>query len=139
MLSTMRGRVAVLVVALGMIGVACGSDDGGSDEGASSTTTTAAVEAAAAGIDPARAQALVETLAADDLEGRDNQTPGSEATQAYLVEGRNRVRVHEPSGEPPPGHFQGVAPTLEDAYLVLMRLGALPGHEPLGAAAAGAR
>ncbi len=86
MLSTMRGRVAVLVVALGMIGVACGSDDGGSDEGASSTTTTAAVEAAAAGIDPARAQALVETLAADDLEGRDNQTPGSEASQAYLVD-----------------------------------------------------
>jgi ABC-2 type transport system ATP-binding protein len=41
-------------------------------------------------------------------------------TQAYLVEGRNRVRVHEPDGSPPEG-FVAVAPTLEDAYLVLMR------------------
>ena len=41
-------------------------------------------------------------------------------TQAYLVEGRNRVRVHEPGGPPPEG-FTPVAPTLEDAYLVLMR------------------
>ncbi len=41
-------------------------------------------------------------------------------TQAYLVEGRNRVRVHEPDGEPRPG-FVRVAPTLEDAYLVLMK------------------
>jgi ABC-type multidrug transport system ATPase subunit len=40
--------------------------------------------------------------------------------QAYLVEGRNRVRVHEPEGTPPAG-FIPVAPTLEDAYLVLMR------------------
>jgi ABC-2 type transport system ATP-binding protein len=41
-------------------------------------------------------------------------------TQAYLVEGKNRVRVYEPDGAPPPG-FAPVAPTLEDAYLVLMR------------------
>ena len=41
-------------------------------------------------------------------------------TQAYLVEGRNRVRVHEPGGSPPPG-FVAVTPTLEDAYLVLIR------------------
>jgi ABC-type multidrug transport system ATPase subunit len=41
-------------------------------------------------------------------------------TQAYLVEGSNRVRVYEPLGAPPPG-FNPVAPTLEDAYLVLMR------------------
>jgi len=41
-------------------------------------------------------------------------------TQAYLVEGRNRVRVHEPAGEPPEG-FSPVTPTLEDAYLVRMR------------------
>jgi ABC-type multidrug transport system ATPase subunit len=40
--------------------------------------------------------------------------------QAYLVEGRNRVRVYEPEGTPPPG-FVPVPPTLEDAYLVLMR------------------
>jgi hypothetical protein len=37
-----------------------------------------------------------------------------------LVEGKNRVRVCEAGGEPPPG-FVPVAPTLEDAYLLMMR------------------
>ncbi|HST00581.1 MAG TPA: ABC transporter ATP-binding protein [Usitatibacter sp.] len=41
-------------------------------------------------------------------------------TQAILVEGRHRVRVYEPGGEVPIG-FEPVTPTLEDAYLVLMR------------------
>jgi len=41
-------------------------------------------------------------------------------TQAILVEGQNRVRVHVPEGRPPAG-FQAVPATLEDAYLVLMR------------------
>jgi ABC-2 type transport system ATP-binding protein len=41
-------------------------------------------------------------------------------TQAYLVEGHNRVRVYDPEGDPPLG-FQPVTPTLEDAYLVLMQ------------------
>jgi ABC-type multidrug transport system ATPase subunit len=41
-------------------------------------------------------------------------------TQAILVEGRHRVRVHEPAGAPPSG-FERVTPTLEDAYLLLMR------------------
>jgi ABC-2 type transport system ATP-binding protein len=49
-------------------------------------------------------------------------------TQAYLVEGRNRVRVYEPEGDPP-GGFVPVAATLEDAYLLLMK-GRLPGFEP---------
>jgi ABC-type multidrug transport system ATPase subunit len=43
-------------------------------------------------------------------------------TQAVLVEGRHRVRVHAPQGDAPAG-FESVAPTLEDAYLVLMREG----------------
>jgi ABC-type multidrug transport system ATPase subunit len=43
-------------------------------------------------------------------------------TQAILVEGRNRVRIHEPNGEPPAG-FEPVPPTLEDAYFVLMKSG----------------
>jgi ABC-2 type transport system ATP-binding protein len=42
-------------------------------------------------------------------------------TQAHLVEGRNRVRLHLLQGVPPAG-FTPVAPTLEDAYLVLIRL-----------------
>ena len=41
-------------------------------------------------------------------------------TQAVLVEGKNRVRVYETNGDPPAG-FVPVAPTLEDAYLVMMR------------------
>jgi ABC-2 type transport system ATP-binding protein len=47
-------------------------------------------------------------------------------TQAYLVEGHNRVRVYQPEGDPPPG-FSPVSPTLEDAYLVLIKSGVLPG------------
>jgi ABC-2 type transport system ATP-binding protein len=49
-------------------------------------------------------------------------------TQTLLVEGRHRVRLYEPDGTPPPG-FERVDPSLEDAYLVLMRLGELPGAE----------
>jgi ABC-type multidrug transport system ATPase subunit len=41
-------------------------------------------------------------------------------TKSYLVEGRNRVRLFEPDGDPPPG-FVPVAATLEDFYLVLTR------------------
>ncbi len=55
-----------------------------------------------------------------------------QVTQAILVEGRHRVRVHEPHGDAPTG-FERVAPTLEDAYLVLMRTGtgtASPGQVP---------
>ncbi|TMQ60201.1 MAG: ATP-binding cassette domain-containing protein [Candidatus Eisenbacteria bacterium] len=59
-------------------------------------------------------------------------------TQALLVEGRNRARIYDPSEAPPDG-FIPAPVTLEDAYLVLMRLGALPargngsaGRPPLG-------
>jgi ABC-type multidrug transport system ATPase subunit len=45
-----------------------------------------------------------------------------QVTQAILVEGRNRMRVYEPNGSPPAG-FEPVAPTLEDAYLVMVRSG----------------
>jgi hypothetical protein len=49
-------------------------------------------------------------------------------TQTLLVEGRHRVRLYEPDGGPPAG-FEPAEPSLEDAYLVLMRLGELPGAE----------
>jgi ABC-type multidrug transport system ATPase subunit len=45
---------------------------------------------------------------------------GRSVTQALLVEGKNRVRVHEITGNPPPGFIE-VEPSLEDAYLVMMR------------------
>jgi len=41
-------------------------------------------------------------------------------TQAVLVEGRNRVRIHLTDGEPPEG-FSRAEPTLEDAYLLYTR------------------
>jgi ABC-2 type transport system ATP-binding protein len=44
-------------------------------------------------------------------------------TSAILVEGKNRVRIHEPAGLAPAG-FAPVTATLEDAYLVMMRAGA---------------
>jgi hypothetical protein len=45
-------------------------------------------------------------------------------TQAILVEGRTRVRVHAPAGDAPAG-FEPVPPTLEDAYMVFMQEGRL--------------
>ncbi len=53
-----------------------------------------------------------------------------QVTQAILVEGRNRMRVYEPNGSPPAG-FEQAAPTLEDAYLVMVRSGnGLAGGRP---------
>ena len=49
-------------------------------------------------------------------------------TQVLLVEGRHRVRLYDPERRPPAG-FHAVEPSLEDAYLVLMQLGELPGLE----------
>jgi ABC-type multidrug transport system ATPase subunit len=46
-------------------------------------------------------------------------------TQAVLVEGQHRVRIYEPSGQPPVG-FDAVPATLEDAYLLLMQDAAAP-------------
>jgi len=91
-MNTTWRKGAALVVALVLIGAACGSDDGGGDDTgeestpAEDTTTTTTEAESASGVDPARAQAVVEALADDSLEGRDNQTAGSEAAQAYLVE-----------------------------------------------------
>ena len=53
-------------------------------------------------------------------------------TQALLVEGKNKARIYDPSGAPPEG-FVPAPVTLEDAYLVLMRLGALPARGKRGA------
>ena len=48
-----------------------------------------------------------------------------QVTQAVLVEGKNRVRIFEPGGQPPAG-FEPVPATLEDAYLLLMQDARLP-------------
>lgn len=67
------------------------------------------------------------TISADQYHGL-LADPDRCVTQAYLVEGRNRVRVYQPEGDPPDG-FVEVAPTLEDAYLVAIKTGRLDGLE----------
>jgi len=47
-------------------------------------------------------------------------------TQSIISEGKHRLRIYEPEGDPPAG-FSEVPPTLEDAYLVMMRTSGLPG------------
>lgn len=44
---------------------------------------------------------------------------GYRVTQAILVEGENRLRIHVPDRRPPQG-FTAVEPTLEDAYMTLV-------------------
>jgi ABC-2 type transport system ATP-binding protein len=58
---------------------------------------------------------------------------GLQVIQAVLVEGENRVRIHVPQGEPPPG-FQPAGATLEDAYLLRMQDAAAAGSEASRAA-----
>ena len=48
-------------------------------------------------------------------------------TQVLLVEGQHRARLYDPTGAPPAG-FEKIPVSLEDSYLVLMQLGALPGR-----------
>ncbi len=48
-------------------------------------------------------------------------------TQALLIEGQNLVRIHEPDGDAPE-RFEPATPTLEDAYLLMMRNGAMGGR-----------
>ncbi len=75
-------------------------------------------------------EGVVEPAALPELRAR------LHVTQELLVEGRHRVRVYATNGDAPAG-FEPATATLEDAYLVLMRAGALPGLEAPAAAAAG--
>jgi len=73
---------------------------------------------------PAEARALIHGRifqgTAETRERLLELTASRRVTQAILVEGKNQVRVYEPSGRPPEG-FVAVEPNLEDAYFVLMR------------------
>jgi hypothetical protein len=93
----------VLVLAASAGG--CSDDDGGAvdepttttaasddDGGVDGSTTSTVTEDAEDGY-----EATVAALADDAMEGRDNQTPGSETAQAYLVEALGGI------GEPIPG------------------------------------
>lgn len=56
-------------------------------------------------------------------------------TASFLVEGRNRVRVHAPHGNAPAG-YEPVTPNLEDAYMVAMQSeGTVPGATLAGVGA----
>jgi ABC-type multidrug transport system ATPase subunit len=65
---------------------------------------------------------LVGTVYEGDVEGHalEDLRRTHRVTQAVLVEGRNRVRIHAPDGQVPTG-FEPVTGTLEDAYLLLMQ------------------
>jgi ABC-2 type transport system ATP-binding protein len=67
-------------------------------------------------------ESLVGTIYEGDVEGTAlaSVQQSHRVTQAILVEGRNRVRIHAPNGNVPAG-FEPVAGTLEDAYLLLMQ------------------
>ncbi len=67
--------------------------------------------------------ALAGTIFEGDMETRDLAAFRERftVTQAVLTEGTNRVRVYQPNQTPPAPGFVSVAPTLEDAYLAVMR------------------
>ena len=87
----MRGhRLWVVALAALVLAGACSGDDGDTaSDGTTATTpstTTTPTTTTAPGADPERYRSLVEELSADELEGRDNQTPGSTAAQELLTE-----------------------------------------------------
>ena len=63
---------------------------------------------------------MVGTIYEGDVGDRARRRRRRIGSQAILVEGRNRVRIHAPGGNVPAG-FEPVAGTLEDAYLLLMQ------------------
>ncbi|MBK8004265.1 MAG: ATP-binding cassette domain-containing protein [Gemmatimonadetes bacterium] len=72
---------------------------------------------------PAEARAGLEGTMYEGTVGRDALEAlarTATVTQAHLVEGVNRVRLHLRDGAPPAG-FVPAAPTLEDAYLLQMQ------------------
>jgi len=71
---------AALAAALALVLTACSSDDGDAADEASAATTTTAGD-----VNGFDVRAFVETLAADDFEGRDNETPGSAAAREFLI------------------------------------------------------
>lgn len=102
----MRARLVALVAVSALVAALTGcSDDGGdaADEPSSRTSaseatgTTAPSTTAPAEEEAPAYEAVLAALADDAMEGRDNQTPGSEAAQALLV------AELESLGEPVPG------------------------------------
>ena len=73
---------------------------------------------------PAAQQAMAGKIYEGRVEREDLQALEADATvlQALLLEGASRVRIYSGDGEVPEG-FAPVEPTLEDAYLALMRTG----------------
>lgn len=72
---------------------------------------------------PSEARARLEGAVYESTVSADELQPLAEkycVTQAILFEGRNRVRIFDPEGQPPEG-FSPALPTMEDAYFMLMR------------------
>jgi hypothetical protein len=116
---------AVALAGLVLAGACSGDDEDAGDEPA---TTEEATTTTVAGADPERYRSVVEQLASDVFEGRDNQSPGSTAAQAFLT--GHLDDVTEPLPDAPDGYaweFEagtnliGLIPggDLADEYLVL--------------------
>jgi len=94
-----------LALAGGLAGCSSDDDDGGSD---GSIDAAATDDSVAAGDDvddveagsPSAQQAMVEALAADELEGRDDGTPGSEAAQDLITEQLEQIAEPVPDADP---------------------------------------
>jgi hypothetical protein len=115
----MRGKLWILALVGVLLVGACSSDDGGDDE-SSSDTTEAPASTTTTVVDDGFTREVVEALSADDLEGRDNLSPGSTASQEYLVE-----RLAETT-EPLPGAPDGYAWAFDAGTNLI---GLIPGGE----------
>lgn len=127
-----RPGSALVLLGIGvlLLGTAssCGSG-GGSKALPSAEEWHASARAAAAGIDVARLQADLATLADDAMEGRDNLTPGGARARQWLVDRMTAIGL-EPMGTDGyaqafaegvnlVGRIAGRDPTLADEYVIV--------------------
>lgn len=114
----MRGKIVILALVGALAAGACSSDDGGDD--AASDTTAAVESTTTTAVDDTYTRDIVDTLAADDLEGRDNGTTPSAEAQAYLT------GLLEEFAEPLPDAPDGYAWPFDEGTNLL---GLIPGGE----------
>jgi hypothetical protein len=106
-----RALSLLVAVVLATTVVACSSDDDADDGGAPSDASvpTGSSEDDAADDEPPAYQLVVEALASDELEGRDNGTPGSLAAQDLIIEQLEQIAEPAPGADPADPYRQAFA------------------------------